>query len=64
MVWVAGESADYLPKAMQFGHAGAKANSDRETARFKNIFCREAGCVVPESYADLPRVLRQTFESL
>lgn len=64
VVWVTGESADHLPKAMQFGHAGAKATTDRESARFKNAFCREAGCVVPESYADLPRVLRDTFGSL
>jgi ATP-citrate lyase alpha-subunit len=64
IVWVTGESADYLPKAMHFGHAGAKANSERESARFKNALCREAGCVVPESYADLSRVLREVFGSL
>ena len=64
VIWVAGTGASVLPAGLQFGHAGAMAGSDVETAKAKNIALREAGAIVPESYEDLDKLIRQTFEKL
>lgn len=45
-----GTSAELLSSDIQFGHAGAKANAERETAFFKNKNLRDAGAHVPESF--------------
>lgn len=38
---------------MQFGHAGASANAQRETAVAKNAALKAAGAHVPKSFDDL-----------
>lgn len=64
VVWVAGTGAKILPAGLQFGHAGAMAGSDMETAEAKNKALRESGAVVPDSYEDLDKKIRETFEKL
>ncbi len=64
VIWVAGTGAKILPAGLQFGHAGAMAGSDIETAEAKNKALREAGAVVPDSYEDLDKTIRETFEKL
>ncbi len=64
VIWVAGTGARILPAGLQFGHAGAMAGSDMETAEAKNKALREAGAIVPDSYEDLDKMIRQTFENL
>jgi len=64
VMWVAGTAAKILPSGLQFGHAGAMASSDRETAEAKNKALREAGAVVPDSYEDLDKMIRTTYEKL
>ncbi|MHA1193542.1 MAG: hypothetical protein ACTSP9_14855 [Promethearchaeota archaeon] len=64
VVWVTGTAAKILPKGLQFGHAGAMADSARETADAKNRALREAGAIVPESYEFFDKEIRKTFDKL
>jgi succinyl-CoA synthetase alpha subunit len=63
-IWVTGTAAKILPQNLQFGHAGAMAGSDRETAEAKNNALREVGAFVPESYEDFDKVIRKVYEKL
>ena len=49
---------------VQFGHAGSMANSDMETADAKNAAMRAAGFIVPDTFEDLPEVIKQAYERL
>jgi citrate synthase len=49
---------------VQFGHAGARADSNRETAEAKNQALKEAGAIVPTSFDDYDQCIRETFERL
>jgi len=64
VIWVAGTGARILPAGLQFGHAGAMAGSDMETAEAKNKALREVGAIVPDSYEDLDKLIKQTFDKL
>jgi len=64
VMWVTGTSIKYMPKGIQFGHAGAKADASRETAEAKNAALREVGVVVPESFDDYDKAIKATYESL
>lgn len=64
VIWVAGTAAKILPSGLQFGHAGAMAGSDMETAEAKNKALRDAGAIVPGSYEDLDKKIRETFDKL
>ena len=64
VIWVTGTAARILPKGLQFGHAGAMAGSDRETAEAKNKALKEAGALVPESYEDFDKLIKQCYEVL
>lgn len=47
---------------MQFGHAGACANQESETAVAKNQALREAGAFVPNSFDELGDVIKWVTE--
>ncbi len=64
IAWVTGTALGYLPQGVQFGHAGAKADAERETAPAKNKALREAGAIVPESFNDYGKIIKQTFDKL
>ena len=64
VMWVTGTCAKVLPGQVQFGHAGAKANAENETADAKNKALREAGVIVPESFDDYHLKIKETYESL
>jgi len=64
VIWVAGTAAKILPSGLQFGHAGAMAGSEMETAEAKNKALRDAGAIVPDSYEDLDKKIRETFDKL
>lgn len=64
VAWAIGTCAKMFTTEVQFGHAGSLANSDMETADAKNRAMREAGFVVPETFEDLPLVLKETYERL
>ena len=64
VMWVTGTCARMFPSEVQFGHAGARADSDRETAQAKNAALAEAGAIVPESFDDFGQRIRETCEQL
>ncbi len=64
VMWVTGTCAEMLPGGVQFGHAGAKADSKADTAPAKNEALRDAGVVVPESFDDYGIKIKETFEKL
>lgn len=64
VMWVTGTSIKYMPKGIQFGHAGAKADATRETAEAKNAALKEAGVVVPQSFDDYDKAIKETYQKL
>jgi len=64
VAWVTGTCAKMFPASIQFGHAGAKADSSRETAEAKNRALAEAGVVVPRSFDDFDGAIRETFRTV
>lgn len=62
IAWVTGTIAEVLPSDVQFGHAGAKSGSQKETATAKNNALREAGAFVPNSFNDLGYLIEQKFQ--
>jgi succinyl-CoA synthetase alpha subunit len=64
VIWVTGTCAPMLPGNVQFGHAGAKADSTAEGAAAKNAALKKAGAIVPNSFNDYDQKIRETFESL
>ncbi len=64
VMWCIGTAAKLLPSGLQFGHAGAMAGSEMETASAKNKALAEVGVIVPESYDDFGDKINETFEKL
>ncbi|EFP11051.1 hypothetical protein CRE_30753 [Caenorhabditis remanei] len=64
IAWCIGTCADHITSEVQFGHAGASANGQGETAACKNTALRVAGALVPDSFDDLGNKIRQTYEEL
>ncbi|KAG5643027.1 hypothetical protein DXG03_001639 [Asterophora parasitica] len=64
VAWAIGTCAKMFATEVQFGHAGSMANSELETADAKNNAMREAGFIVPDTFEDLPEVLRETYQTL
>ncbi|WP_331775524.1 citrate/2-methylcitrate synthase [Sulfurospirillum sp. 1612] len=62
--WCIGTIAKHFESGVQFGHAGASANADRETAEAKNIAMREAGFYVPASFNEMPLVINEVYQEL
>jgi len=64
VAWAIGTCASMFKTEVQFGHAGAFANSQLETAAMKNKSMREAGFYVPNTFEDLPQVLKELYDKL
>ncbi|HPO88657.1 MAG TPA: citrate/2-methylcitrate synthase [Methanothrix sp.] len=64
VAWVTGTCAPFLPASVQFGHAGAKADTAKETAQEKNRALKEAGAFVPESFDGYGDEIRKVYEKL
>ncbi|KAL0084579.1 citrate synthase-like protein [Phycomyces blakesleeanus] len=64
VAWCIGTCASMFTTDVQFGHAGAMANSDLETANAKNRAMRAAGIVVPETFEAMPLALADTYAKL
>lgn len=64
VIWVTGTCSKMFPAGVQFGHAGAKADSTLETADAKNAALKEAGAVVPNSFDDYGEAIRKTYDAL
>jgi len=64
VIWVTGTCSKMFPQGVQFGHAGARADSALETADAKNKALKDAGAIVPKSFDDYGEVMRRTFDKL
>ncbi len=64
VIWVTGTCTKAFKTEVQFGHAGAKAGCDAETADAKNAALKNAGAIVPNSYDDYDQKIKSTYESL
>jgi ATP citrate (pro-S)-lyase len=64
VAWCLGTAASSFSFDVQFGHAGAQARGDMETARAKNAAMKAAGIIVPDSFTGLGQKLLECFESL
>ncbi len=64
VAWHIGTCSKVFPSEVQFGHAGARAGTFCETADAKNQAMREAGAVVPDSFEDFDKKIKETFDKL
>lgn len=62
--WCVGTVGNYFSYEVQFGHAGAQARGNLETAKAKNEAMKAAGIHVPNSFDGLPQMLSQVYEQL
>ena len=64
IAWCIGTIAKHFSTGVQFGHAGASANADAETAAAKNKAMAEAGIYVPASFNALPGKIAEVYSKL
>lgn len=64
VAWVMGTCASIFPYEVQFGHAGAMARGDLETAVAKNTSLAEAGAFVPKSFDAIGEKIYEVYSSL
>merc|ERR1712232_1140549 len=64
VAWCVGTCASCFATEVQFGHAGAQARGDMETAAAKNKAMKEAGFPVPESFDKLPEMISKVYTQL
>ncbi|RLF35995.1 MAG: ATP citrate synthase [Thermoplasmata archaeon] len=64
VAWCIGTCSKVFPAEVQFGHAGARAGGEKETADAKNKALKEAGAIVPNSFDDFDKKIRETYDKL
>ena len=64
VAWCIGTCAAIFPYEVQFGHAGALARGDLETAVAKNKALKEAGAHVPKSFLEFGDKIKEVYTSL
>ena len=64
VAWVMGTCASIFPYEVQFGHAGAMARGDLETAASKNAALMEAGAFVPKSFDAIGEKIYEVYAYL
>jgi ATP citrate (pro-S)-lyase len=64
VAWCIGTCSKVFPAEVQFGHAGARAGAQQETADAKNQALKEAGTIVPNSFDDFDEKIKETFDGL
>mmetsp|Transcript_55763 Transcript_55763/g.103149 ORF Transcript_55763/g.103149 Transcript_55763/m.103149 type:complete len:1088 (-) Transcript_55763:158-3421(-) len=64
IAWCVGTVAAHFKTAVQFGHAGAQARGDMETAAAKNTAMKAAGIIVPDSFDKLGDSIKETYTKL
>eukprot|EP01087_Luapelamoeba_hula_P004751 TRINITY_DN146_c0_g2_i1.p1 TRINITY_DN146_c0_g2~~TRINITY_DN146_c0_g2_i1.p1 ORF type:complete len:1102 (-),score=204.97 TRINITY_DN146_c0_g2_i1:97-3402(-) len=64
VAWCTGTCASMFPTEVQFGHAGACAHSNLETARAKNAALAEAGVHVPTSFNELGELISKVYTKM
>jgi len=64
VAWCIGTCASIFPFEVQFGHAGALANANAETAAAKNAALKEAGAHVPDSFFSFGDKIKEIYDGL
>jgi len=64
VAWCIGTCSKVFPAEVQFGHAGARAGADMETADAKNKALKEAGAYVPNSFDDFDQQIKKVYTKL
>jgi len=64
IAWCIGTIAENFSSGVQFGHAGASAHSDVETARAKNKALKDAGFFVPDTFNGIPEMIQKVYTQL
>lgn len=64
VAWCIGTCSSMFSSEVQFGHAGACANSDRELSSTKNAALRAAGAHVPNTFDDFGQVIMRVYDDL
>jgi ATP citrate (pro-S)-lyase len=64
VAWAIGTCASMFKTEVQFGHAGSFANSQLETAAMKNKTMKEAGIYVPDTFEEMPQILKSVYDKL
>jgi ATP citrate (pro-S)-lyase len=67
IAWCIGTCSELLSSKhgdVQFGHAGAQAGCQGETATAKNNGLRQAGAIVPDTFEAMPDAIHHTFSRL
>lgn len=64
VAWCIGTCSGMFTSEVQFGHAGACANSARETAGAKNQAMREANIYVPNTFDELGECIKSVYDNL
>jgi len=64
IAWCVGTVASCFTTEVQFGHAGAQARGQTETAMAKNKAMRDAGILVPESFDKLPELISTVYTKM
>merc|ERR1719230_1336601 len=62
--WCVGTCASCFATEVQFGHAGAQARGDMETAKAKNAAMKAHGIFVPNSFDELPSLIGTVYQQL
>jgi len=62
--WVMGTCASIFPYEVQFGHAGAMARGNLETAAAKNAAMAEVGAYVPSSFDSIGDTIFKVYSGL
>jgi ATP citrate (pro-S)-lyase len=64
VAWCIGTCASIFPFEVQFGHAGALAQGNTETAIAKNAALKEAGAHVPDNFFEFGNKLKDIYDGL
>lgn len=64
VAWCIGTCSSMFSSEVQFGHAGACANSERELSSSKNSALRAAGAHVPSTFDDFGQVIMKVYNDL
>jgi ATP citrate (pro-S)-lyase len=62
VMWVSGTCANIFSWEVQFGHAGAKAGKENESAHSKNKALKEAGIIIPNSFEKFEEKIAESFK--
>lgn len=64
VAWCIGTCSSMFSAEVQFGHAGACANNDRELSATKNAALRASGVHVPNTFDDFGQIIMKVYTEL